>query len=217
MKARFGVALFGVGVLLLVLAAGLAFFVAPSVTKLPYDLVACGEGETGECLTPSVAQADGATFLQTKAEGGQLEIAVHTGTLTATTEVDPQADRTAEELTGDLAGEAVVWEVFGTVKRDNGEVINQYIADLAIDRVSAEAREWDKQALEDQGREGPTTVEFEGQTYQLADGRLFLVKLDGEKVVVKQVAKDLAGIDPSKADLAAVGKADPEIKGFFEK
>lgn len=61
------------------------------------------------------------------------------------------------------------------------------------------------------------TADFEGKTYQLAEGRVFLLKPDRDRVVVKQVTKDLSGIDPSKADLAEIGRADPEIKGFFEK
>jgi hypothetical protein len=60
------------------------------------------------------------------------------------------------------------------------------------------------------------TVQCEGTEYQLANGRVFLLKLVGDKVVVKQVTKDLSDIDPLSADLAAIGRADPAIKAFFE-
>jgi hypothetical protein len=60
------------------------------------------------------------------------------------------------------------------------------------------------------------TAQFEGTEYQLANGRVFLLKLVGDKVVVKQVDKDLSGIDLPTADFAAAGRADPVIRTFFE-
>jgi hypothetical protein len=80
-----GALLFGIGVLCLVIAGGLAFYVAPTVTKLPYDLKLCNaEGKPDGCLKPSVAVAENAKFLQLK-EGNPPTI--QTGTLEATTEV----------------------------------------------------------------------------------------------------------------------------------
>jgi hypothetical protein len=88
-KARLCATLFGIGVLSLVVAAGTAFYVAPTVTKLPYDLALCdAEGKPEGCLKPSVAVAENARFLQLK-EG--MPPTVQTGTLEATTEVVPQA------------------------------------------------------------------------------------------------------------------------------
>ncbi len=63
MKRRFvGTVLIGFGVLFLVLAVGLRFFVAPAVTKLPYDMQQCPAPEEPQpdgCLKPSVAEAHG--------------------------------------------------------------------------------------------------------------------------------------------------------------
>jgi hypothetical protein len=60
------------------------------------------------------------------------------------------------------------------------------------------------------------TAAAEGVEYQLANGRVFLLKLAGDNVVVKQLDKDLSGIDLSTADYPAIGKADPAIRAFFE-
>lgn len=165
MKARLGALLFGTGVLSLVVAAGLAFYVAPSVTKLPYDLQHCdAEGKPEGCLKKSVAVAENATFLQLKA--GQPPT-IQTGTLEATTEVVPQPGLTHREMTGVLAGEAVVWDVYGTVKwAEQNEVISQYHAEFALDRVSAAATEWNKQFLRTDAPPAPDAVTFAGQTYK---------------------------------------------------
>lgn len=56
MKRAMGALLFGLGVLFLILAVGLPVYVAPTVTKLPYDL----EKSTSQ------VEAKGATFLQVK-------------------------------------------------------------------------------------------------------------------------------------------------------
>ena len=59
------------------------------------------------------------------------------------------------------------------------------------------------------------TAQVEGAEYQLANGRVVLLKLVADKVVVKQVTMDLTGIDLAAADFAAVGRADPAIRAFF--
>ena len=165
MKARLGAVLFGIGVLLLAVAAGTAYYVAPSVTKLPYDLTFCNaENKPDGCLKPSVAVAENATFMQVV--GGKPTI--QTGTLKATTEVVPQASTTEKEMTGDLAGEAVVWQAYGRVVRtDNGSDVSLYSAELALDRETAAARKWDKQYLDTDGEASENdSVTFEGQTYK---------------------------------------------------
>lgn len=60
------------------------------------------------------------------------------------------------------------------------------------------------------------TAVFDRSEYQLAAGRLFLLKIVTDKVVVKQIDNDLSGIDPTTADFPAVGRADPVNKAFFE-
>ncbi|MET0415541.1 MAG: DUF3068 domain-containing protein [Actinoplanes sp.] len=170
MKARLGALLFGVGVFAVVIAAGCAFYVAPSVARLPYDLALCKDGQTEDCLRPSVAEAQNARFLQTKG-GDTPVVAVQTGTLRSTTEIDPQVDQTNEEMTGDLAGEAVVWNGYGTVLWvETNEMISQYKAALAIDRDTAAAVAGDKQFLQDAGPDAPSEVTFSGQLYKFPFG-----------------------------------------------
>ena len=165
MKARLGALLFGIGVLCLVVAAGVAYYVAPTVTKLPYDLQSCNaDGKPEGCLKPSVAVAENAKFLQLKKDKPPT---VQTGTLEATTEVAPQAVTTDHEMTGKLEGKAVVWDGYGTVKwTQTGEMISQYAAEFAIDRKTAAAVEWDKQYLQADGPTGPDDVTFTGQIYK---------------------------------------------------
>ena len=167
MKSRLGVLLFGIGVLFLAAAVGLAFFVAPAVTKLPYDLTACEPGGNQPknregCLKASVAEAKDATFLQIK-ENSEIR----RGDLRSTTEVVPNVRLTADKLPKNLQGEAVVWDVYGTVQWTNEAstpVISQYSTELALDRVSAAAANWDGQWLQES--DVPSKVTYEGQTYK---------------------------------------------------
>ena len=170
MKARLGALLFGIGVFAVVIAAGCAFYVAPSVARLPYDLALCKGDQTEDCLRPSVAEAQNARFLQTKG-GDTPVVAVQTGQLRSTTEIDPQIAQTESDMKGDLAGEAVVWNAYGTVVWvETNEMISQYKAGLALDRDSAAALKWDKQFLQDAGPDAPSTVEFTGQLYKFPFG-----------------------------------------------
>ncbi|MFI7578151.1 DUF3068 domain-containing protein [Micromonospora sp. NPDC049497] len=151
MKHRaIGAVLFGGGVLLLALAAGLVFIVKPAMTKLPYDLKP----------TTSVAEAKGATFLQIA--DGNIEI--NQADLKSTVLVSPNPKATSE-LTGDLDGKAVVWEVGQTVDRtDRKELVSAYGAALALDRVSGAALDWEKEYLDDSGTR--QDVNFSGQIYK---------------------------------------------------
>ncbi len=152
MKHRaIGAVLFGVGGLLLALAAGLVFVVKPAMTKLPYDLDP----------STSVAVAKGATFLQIK--DGKAEI-VQGSDLRSTVLVTPQPGATSE-LSGDLDGKAVVWKVGQTVDRtDTKELVSAYGAALALDRVSGAALDWEGQYLDDTGTR--EKVPFSGQIYK---------------------------------------------------
>ncbi|MEU5942131.1 DUF3068 domain-containing protein [Micromonospora sp. NPDC047548] len=152
MKHRaIGAVLFGVGVLLLALAAGLVFVVAPALTKLPYDLEA----------STSVAEASNAKFLQIS--NGTIK--VNDGDLRSTVLVNQLKDETAK-LGGDLDGKAVVWQVGQTVDRkDNKELVSAYGAKLALDRVSGEALKWQGQWLDDTGQRD-TGIQFAGQIYK---------------------------------------------------
>ncbi|MEU6077991.1 DUF3068 domain-containing protein [Micromonospora sp. NPDC047074] len=151
MKHRaIGAVLFGGGVLLLALAAGLVLVVKPAMTKLPYDLD----------VSTSVAEARGATFLQIT----NGSIAINRGDLKSTVQVSPDAVAT-EKLSGDLDGKAVVWQVGQTVDRtDTKELVSAYGAALALDRVSGAALEWNDQYLDDTGTR--EKVQFSGQMYK---------------------------------------------------
>jgi hypothetical protein len=170
-RARIGAVLFGIGVFAVVLAAGAAFYVAPAVSKLPYDLRGCNEGETEDCLRPSVAEARNASFLFTR--GGETPVVkIATGTLRSTNAPRPQADITDDEMTGDLAGKAVVWDMYNatTWVEENNAVISQYKAELALDRKTAAAVDWDGQYYQDNGPTGPSEVDFKGQLYKFPFG-----------------------------------------------
>jgi Porin PorA len=147
-------ALFGIGVLALVFAAGLAFIVGPRVNQLPYDLE----------RTQSVAEAPNATFLQIK-DGA---VAVNQGDLRSTVTVQPDADETAK-LEGDLDGKAAVWLVGQQVVRtDNNELVSAYSTLLALDRKSANTLPWDKAWL-DTGNDRQK-VAYTGQIYKFPFG-----------------------------------------------
>ncbi|MDQ7904056.1 DUF3068 domain-containing protein [Phytohabitans sp. ZYX-F-186] len=146
--------LVGLGVLALVFAAGLAFFIGPRVEQLPYDLE----------RTQSVAEAPNATFMQIT-DGN---VAVNQGTLRSTITVQPDTAQTAD-LQGDLDGEAVVWLVGQEVVRtDNDELVSAYSTSLALDRRTAAAQPWNGQWLDTGGdRQG---VNYTGQTYKFPFG-----------------------------------------------
>ncbi|WP_410822436.1 DUF3068 domain-containing protein [Micromonospora sp. 050-3] len=163
MKLRVGAALFGLGVLLLVFAAGLPFYVAPAVTKLPYDLEP----------TTSVAEAKNARFLKITATGSSVSIEVPQGDLVSNVEVIPQPDDTRDRLPKDLKGDAVIWDVYQTVRRtDNQDVVSQYSTELALYRISGAAASWKDQWLNETGADGTPVgnVKYTGQIYKFPFG-----------------------------------------------
>jgi hypothetical protein len=149
-----GAVLFGLGVLALVFAAGLAFIVAPTVERLPYDMAP----------TQSVAEAPNASFLQITDGVAKVD----TATLRSTTTVQPDAKATAD-LQGPLDGDALVWLVGSEVVRtDTGELVSAYSTSLAVDRRTAAAQQWDKQWL-DTGNDRQS-VNYSGQIYKFPFG-----------------------------------------------
>lgn len=151
MKRVIGTLLFGLGVLFLVLAVGLPVYVAPAVTKLPYDLK----------KSTSVVEAKNATFLQIKKDTPPT---VHTGKdLRSTTTVVPQPVLT-EKLQKEFKDNAVVWDVYSSTARvDNGEKISESITEIALDRVTGVPVSWSG-AYVDDGAKTPT--KFTGQIYK---------------------------------------------------
>ncbi|WP_433388529.1 DUF3068 domain-containing protein [Micromonospora sp. KLBMP9576] len=185
MKHRaIGAVLFGGGALLLALAAGLVFVVKPAMAKLPYDLEA----------STSVAEARGATFLQIT----NGTIAINRADLRSTVRVSPNA-KTTDELSGDLDGKAVVWQVGQTVERtDTKELINAYGAALALDRVSGAALGWNGQYLDDTGTR--EKVQFSGQMYKFPFG--------AEKKTHEIYDRDLRAVRPAQF------KGTEDVKGI---
>jgi hypothetical protein len=170
----FGTVLIGLGVLFVVLAVGLRFYVAPSVSKLPYDMQQCPQtgAQPDGCLKPSVAEAVGATFLDRST--GQIR----QGTLHSTTWVVPDAKTTADwQATGNanrLGDNAIVWTVYGEANwvDGGGALVSAYSTQLALDRTTGAAVEWDAQWLDEEAlRVVPRrNVEYEGQVYKFPFG-----------------------------------------------
>ncbi|MCM4082742.1 DUF3068 domain-containing protein [Paractinoplanes hotanensis] len=156
MRSRvLGAALFGLGVLALVFAGGLAFVVAPTVEQLPYDLKP----------TQSVAVAPNARFLQITA--GKAEV-VEGVELRSTISVTPDAKATSA-LSDPLDGEAVVWLVGQQVVRtDTNALISAYSTSLALDRQTAAAQPWDKAWLDTGNNQ--ESVAYSGQIYKFPFG-----------------------------------------------
>ncbi|MFV2116334.1 DUF3068 domain-containing protein [Micromonospora sp. LOL_025] len=185
MKHRaIGAVLFGGGILLLALAAGLVFVVKPAMAKLPYDLDA----------STSVAEARGATFLQIT----NGNIAINRADLKSTVRVSPDA-KTTGTLSGDLDGKAVVWQVGQTVERtDSKELVSAYGAALALDRVSGSALDWNAQYLDDTGTQ--EKVKFSGHMYKFPFG--------AEKKTYPIYDRDLRDVRPAEF------KGTEDIKGI---
>ncbi|ABP52680.1 DUF3068 domain-containing protein [Salinispora tropica] len=163
MKLRVSAALFGLGVLLLVFAVGLPLYVAPAISKLPYDLKP----------TTLVAEANNARFLQITADSETVTVEVPRATLRSTIEVLPQPGDTKDRLPDQLKGDAVIWDVYQTVVRsDTQDPITMYSTQLALYRVSAEAAPWDDQWLkQDDSDETPRgNVSYSGLIYKFPFG-----------------------------------------------
>jgi hypothetical protein len=170
----FGTVFLGLGALSIVFAVGLPLYLAPAVTKLPYDLQPCPKPPAAQpsgCLKPSVAEASGAEFLQIKVADGKADINVNSATLRTTLEVLPQAKLTADEQKAKrLDDNSVVWDAYQTVVRtDTSEVISAYSTELALDRVSGAAVKWSGQWLNDAGAKD-TSISYSDQIYKFPFG-----------------------------------------------
>jgi hypothetical protein len=175
MRSRvLGAVLVGLGVLALVFAGGLGFLVAPTVEQLPYDMD----------RTQSVAEAPNATFMQIN--NGTAK--VNTGNLRSTITVQPDAKATAD-LEGPLDGKALVWLVGQEVVRtDTNEVVSAYSTELAVDRRTAAAQQWDKDWL-DTGSDRQA-IDYAGQIYKFPFGT--------EKKTYDIFDRDILATQPAK-------------------
>ena len=157
MKRRVvGTVLFGLGVLFVVLAVGLRFYVAPSAKNIPYDL----EPST------SVVVAKNATFLQISSSG----LNIKTGDLQSTTYVVPQPVITQEKMVGALKDKAVVWDVYSqTINLSDKSLVDASSSEIALDRSTGAAAKWDGAWQNDTNAPSgsETKVEFKGHSYKL--------------------------------------------------
>ncbi len=152
MKRVLGIVILGVGVALAVFAASLRFYVTPIATNIPYDL----EPST------TIAEASNGIYLAVGASGARIE----TGALRSTTYIVPQPGTTRDELTGDLAGSAVVWDVYDQiVDISSGTVVTASSSEIALDRKTGAYVEWDGTWLNTGGDDEPAS--FEGHSYKL--------------------------------------------------
>src|SRR5690349_12062930 len=101
MRRVAGAMLFGLGLLCVVAAAALAWLIVPALKKVPYDLVP----------PKTVLNAPGATFVSARLlPGNTPSVAVEQATLRNTTGVKPDYEAAAN-LSGDLAGNTLIWNV----------------------------------------------------------------------------------------------------------
>ena len=148
MKRVLGIVLLGVGVALAVFAAGLRFYVAPLAINIPYDL----EPST------TIAEARNATYLGVSTGRPSVE----TGTLRSATYVVPQPGLTRDELTGDLDGSAVVWDVYSQISdTSSGNVITASEQQIALDRKTGAYADWDGASVDGD------SASFTGHSYKL--------------------------------------------------
>jgi hypothetical protein len=167
MRRLMGALLTGLGGLCLAAALGLLVFVAPAVTKLPYETQACPKPPKEQppgCIKPSVVTARGAQIVKIGPDG----INVITANLRTTVEVVPQVKRTAEQQeAGKLGDNAIIWSVFTTIAdADTGTTIRNSSTELAMDRSSGEAIAWSGQWIEDEG----SPITYTDQVYKFPFG-----------------------------------------------
>jgi hypothetical protein len=175
-----GTVLLGLGIALVVLAAGLRFYVYPAATNIPYDL----EPST------TIAESRTSTYLSISAAGARIE----TGTLRSSTYVVPQPVLTKEELTGDLADTAVIWDVYDQVTdTSSGTVVTASSSQVALDRKSGEYAAWDG-AWVDSG-DGEEAFTGTGLSSKLPFGAEKITYPYWEDTLGREVALDFVSVD----------------------
>lgn len=150
MKRVLGIVLFGIGIALAVFAAGVRFYVAPLGTNIPYDLAP----------STTIAEAKNGKYINTSTG------AIESATLDAYTYVVPQPVLTRDKLTGDLAGKAVIWDVYNQIKIvGSGDVLQPSSQEIALDRRTGEVIPWDGTWVNSSGTQEKATIK--GYSYKL--------------------------------------------------
>jgi hypothetical protein len=65
------------------------------------------------------------------------------------------------------------------------------------------------------GKAGPVTIDR--ATYDLADGNLFLISQDGDRLRVKQLKRPMRDLEFTREKLEAFARQDKELVAFFSK
>jgi hypothetical protein len=158
-----GAALFGFGLLCVLVAAALVWVVVPMERKVPFDL-----------KPPDVVVvAQNATFVQAKSRAdGSASLTVEHGGLQSRTGVLPDY-KAAADLTGKLADNTLIWNVYQATDRvGTKEPINRAETRIALDRVSGAAANWPGQCYNESKADpkknvgcNPGNIQFTGQLY----------------------------------------------------
>ncbi|MEV6345387.1 DUF3068 domain-containing protein [Actinoplanes sp. NPDC051851] len=163
MRRISGAALFGAGLLCLILAAALAWVIVPGLSRYPLDL------EPPDI----VVEAPNATFVQAVEQSdGSVEVGVQKGPLRSRTGVKPDFEAAAK-LTGKLADRTLIWNVYqATDRADTGDPINRAESRIALDRDTGAAVAWSGQCYNDVKQDSAANdgcvagnVTFSGQLY----------------------------------------------------
>jgi hypothetical protein len=149
-KRVLGIVLLGLGTALAMFAAGLRFYATPIAANIPYNLD----------NSLSVAEASDGDYINTT-NGQDVK-----ATLRSSTWVVPQPVITKDKMTGDLAGKAVVWDVYSQIEdTSTGTVVTSSKEEIALDRKSGAAATWSG-AYIDSGT-GPQNNPYKGHAYKL--------------------------------------------------
>ena len=162
MRRVAGAVLVVVGVLCVIMAGVLAWVIVPSQKQVPTDYKP----------PDTVLEAPGATFVVAQLGATGPQVTVQHGTLRSTTAITPDA-ATADRLTGDLAGNTLIWGVAdATTWVESKAPISGAQSRIALDRVSGAAVNWAGQCyaevqLDPTKNTGctPGSISFAGQFY----------------------------------------------------
>jgi hypothetical protein len=149
-----GAVLFGFGVLFIVIAVGLRVQVGPAVTGIPYD----------QERSFSTSIATGATAMQASPDGIKI---LQNVDLRSVTNIVPNPKVADTSLPESLKGKAVVWTVYSTTSRNDNpnSKVSESSTELALDRVSGEAANWDGAWIEESERT-PVKIAYKGIVYK---------------------------------------------------
>jgi hypothetical protein len=102
----------------------------------------------------------------------------------------------------------------GVAASGNGGVSERptgvYLGSITVS-ANGDTAEWMCRAEPD----GTGAVMFAGESYDLADGRVFLLHAAKRGSKIVQLRRDLRGVEPKEEGLEAFADADPEVAAFL--